>query len=221
MRRVNKSYGLGEARVHVLRDIDFTVQPGEFVAVLGPSGSGKSTLMNLIGLIDTPDDGQYLLSGRSIPDRAEEELAALRNEHIGFVFQKFNLIGKYSAEMNTALPLLLRGYTHRDALRRAQAVLGALGLGDRLRHRPNQLSGGQQQRVAIARALVGGPDIILADEPTGALDRQTGREVMELLAALNARGKTIIVITHDENVAAYAHRVVRIEDGRIADATNS
>jgi putative ABC transport system ATP-binding protein len=215
MRRVNKSYGSGEARVHVLRDIDFTVQPGEFVAVLGPSGSGKSTLMNIIGLIDTPDDGQYLLSGRNIPDRAEEELAALRNEHIGFVFQKFNLIGKYSAEMNTALPLLLRGYTHRDALRRAQAALGALGLGDRLRHRPNQLSGGQQQRVAIARALVGGPDIILADEPTGALDRQTGREVMELLAALNARGKTIIVITHDEHVAAYAHRVVHIEDGRI------
>jgi putative ABC transport system ATP-binding protein len=212
---VNKSYGSGEARVHVLRDIDFTVQPGEFVAVLGPSGSGKSTLMNLIGLIDTPDDGQYLLSGQSIPDRAEEELAALRNEHIGFVFQKFNLIGKYSAEMNTALPLLLRGYTHREALRRAQAVLGALGLGDRLRHRPNQLSGGQQQRVAVARALVGGPDIILADEPTGALDRQTGREVMELLAALNARGKTIIVITHDEQVAAYAHRVVHIEDGRI------
>ncbi len=215
MRRINKSYGAGDTRVHVLHDISFTVYPGEFVAILGPSGSGKSTLLNLIGLIDTPDNGAYFLAGENTAAKTEDEAARLRNRRIGFVFQRFNLISKYSAERNVALPLLARGMAHKPAMAAAQKLLVSLSMGDRLKYRPNQLSGGQQQRVAIARALIARPDVLLADEPTGALDRQTGREVMGIFGQLNARGKTIILITHDLNVAAYAQRVVRIEDGRL------
>ena len=218
MKDVNKSYGSGEARVQALHNINFTVYQGEFVAILGPSGSGKSTLMNLIGLIDMMDDGHYWLAGENILDKTEDEYAAMRNRRLGFVFQRFNLIAKYTAERNVAQPLLLRGFKNKHAVLYARNLLAAMGLYDRLKYRPNQLSGGQQQRVAIARALVANPDIILADEPTGALDMHTGRDVMNIFTQLNRRGKTIILITHDMHVAKFAKRIVHIEDGRLREA---
>lgn len=215
MRNVHKSYGLGGTRVDVLKNVSFAIQKGEMVAILGPSGSGKTTLMNIIGLIDTHDTGEYILDGENIRDKTENDYATIRNRKIGFVFQKFNLIPKYTARYNVALPLLLRGEKKEKALKTAEDILKKVGLEDRMHHKPAELSGGQQQRVAIARSLVGDANIILADEPTGALDTQTGEEIIGILKALNRNGKTVILITHDLNIAAQAGRVIQVRDGRI------
>jgi putative ABC transport system ATP-binding protein len=215
MTNINKSYGKAENKVDVLKEVSLSVDQGEFVAILGPSGSGKTTLMNLIGLIDTIDNGDYFLDGVDIKEHSENNYAKIRNEKIGFVFQKFNLISKYTALYNVALPLLLRGGSYKLAKQKATETLTRVGLGDRIHHRPNQLSGGQQQRVAIARALVGECPLILADEPTGALDQKTGREVLSFIQKLNSEGKTIVMITHDENIASMAERIIYVEDGMI------
>lgn len=220
MKDLCKAYGKGEARVEVLKSIHFEVKQGEFVAILGPSGSGKSTLMNVIGLIDTHDTGEYMLCGESINDKSETEYTTIRGKKIGFIFQKFNLIPKYNALQNVALPLLLQGASYRKATASAKELLSAVGLEDRMHHRPNELSGGQQQRVAIARALVANADILLADEPTGALDQKTGREVLKIFEDLNKQGKTIILITHDLNIAKHASRIVYIIDGRLGNKPN-
>lgn len=219
MTDIFKSYGKDENKVDVLKGVSLTVQQGEFVAILGPSGSGKTTLMNLIGLIDTVDTGEFLLDGVNIKEHSEKNYAKIRNEKIGFVFQKFNLISKYTALYNVALPLLLRGESYKVAKQKATETLERVGLGDRIHHRPNQLSGGQQQRVAIARALVGECPLILADEPTGALDQKTGREVLDFIHQLNREGKTIVIITHDESIASKAQRIVYVEDGMIQHHT--
>jgi putative ABC transport system ATP-binding protein len=215
MNNIYKSYGKGESRVEVLKGVSLTVEPGEFVAILGPSGSGKTTLMNLIGLIDTIDSGTYTIDGVDIHNQSDRLYAAIRNRKIGFVFQKFNLIAKYNALRNVELPLLIQGETGRAARKKALATLERVGLGDRWHHRPNQLSGGQQQRVAIARALVGECPLILADEPTGALDSKTGLEILHFFQELNAEGKTIVMITHDPHIAGLAKRIIRVEDGLI------
>lgn len=219
MTDIFKSYGKDENKVDVLKGVSLSVQQGEFVAILGPSGSGKTTLMNLIGLIDTVDTGEFLLDGVNIKEHSEKNYAKIRNEKIGFVFQKFNLISKYTALYNVALPLLLRGESYKVAKQKAEETLERVGLGDRIHHRPNQLSGGQQQRVAIARALVGECPLILADEPTGALDQKTGREVLDFIHQLNREGKTIVIITHDESIASKAQRIVYVEDGMIQHHT--
>lgn len=219
MTDIFKSYGKDENKVDVLKGVSLTVEQGEFVAILGPSGSGKTTLMNLIGLIDTVDTGEFLLDGVNIKEHSEKNYAKIRNEKIGFVFQKFNLISKYTALYNVALPLLLRGESYKVAKQKATETLERVGLGDRIHHRPNQLSGGQQQRVAIARALVGECPLILADEPTGALDQKTGREVLDFIHQLNREGKTIVIITHDESIASKAQRIVYVEDGMIQQHT--
>ncbi|GHV40122.1 macrolide ABC transporter ATP-binding protein [Clostridia bacterium] len=213
MNGVYKSYGKTANKLTVLRDVSFDVSRGEFVAILGPSGSGKTTLMNIIGLMDSADCGSYLLDGEEVAKANERRCAKLRNQKIGFVFQKFNLIPKYTALYNVALPLMLKGKSYRDAKRTAMETLERVGLSDRLNHKPAELSGGQAQRVAIARALVGDCSLILADEPTGALDRKTGQESLDFMKELNAEGKTIVMITHDANIAAYAGRVVTVEDG--------
>lgn len=215
MKEIKKSYGLGETKVDVLNGVSLKVYEGDFTGILGPSGSGKTTLMNIIGLIDTHDAGEYILDGENIKDKTENEYSEIRNRKIGFVFQKFNLISKYSAQYNVALPLLVRGEKREYAMERAKEVLESVGLGDRMHHRPNELSGGQQQRVAIARALAGNSNIILADEPTGALDSKSGQEVMNILKELNNKGKTIIIITHDQNVANHAKRIIHVKDGQI------
>jgi putative ABC transport system ATP-binding protein len=221
MKNIYKYYGKNDNRITALDGISLTVARGEFLAVLGPSGSGKTTLMNLIGLIDSPDEGQYLLDGVDIKKQSENAYAKIRNEKIGFVFQKLNLIAKYSALYNVALPILLQGKRYRVAKKMAMDTLTRVGLGDRWKHRPNELSGGQQQRVAIARALVAAGSLILADEPTGALDQKTGGDVLDFICELNREGKTIILITHDPNVAARANRIVRVEDGRIVETRAS
>ena len=218
MKDIYKAYGKGENRVEVLKGVSLTVEAGEFVAILGPSGSGKTTLMNLIGLIDTIDQGTYTIDGVDIHRQTDRTYARIRNRKIGFVFQKFNLIAKYNALRNVELPLLLAGESGRTARPRALATLERVGLGDRWHHRPNQLSGGQQQRVAIARALVGDCPLILADEPTGALDSKTGQEILKFFQELNAEGKTIVMITHDPHIAAQAKRIIRVEDGLIQPA---
>jgi len=212
-----KAYGKGEAKVQVLKHIHFEVEEGEFVAILGPSGSGKSTLMNIIGLIDTHDTGEYILCNENIYNKTENEYAQIRGQKIGFIFQKFNLIPKYNALQNVALPLLLQGASYKQATTHAKELLEAVGLADRMHHRPNELSGGQQQRVAIARALVAHADIILADEPTGALDQKTGKEVLNIFKNLNKQGKTIILITHDLNIAKHASRIAYIVDGELGN----
>ena len=218
MQGLCKTYGKGEAQVEVLKNIDFEVQKGEFVAILGPSGSGKTTLMNIIGLIDTHDTGEYILCGQNIFKQTENEYAAIRGQKIGFIFQKFNLIPKYNALQNVALPLLLQGQSYKDATERATMLLEAVGLGDRMHHRPNQLSGGQQQRVAIARALVADADILLADEPTGALDQKTGKEVLGIFKKLNQEDKTIIIITQNLRIEKQASRIAYIVDGELTDS---
>lgn len=212
---ITKSYGKGDHRVLALDSVSLKVETGEFVAILGPSGSGKTTLMNIIGLIDTADSGRYMLDGEDITHVRDSRYTKLRNKKIGFVFQRFNLINKYTALYNVALPLLVNGKSYHEAKREAMKTLARVGLGDRVRHRPNQLSGGQIQRVAIARALIGNTSLILADEPTGALDQKTGVEILSFLQELNDQGKTIIMITHDNNIAQRAKRIIRIEDGRI------
>jgi putative ABC transport system ATP-binding protein len=213
MKDICKTYGKGENKVEALKNVSLSVYPGEFVAILGPSGSGKTTLMNIIGLIDKPDSGNYRIDGLSVEDQPDRVYSKIRNQKIGFVFQKFNLIAKYNALHNVALPLLHRGMHYRDAKKMAFETLERVGLGSRFHHKPNALSGGQQQRVAIARALVGNCPLILADEPTGALDKKTGEEILNFFIELNREGKTIIMITHDPDIAAKATRLIQVEDG--------
>lgn len=215
IRMLNKSYQMGEQSLHVLKDINFTVDEGEFVAILGPSGSGKSTLMNVIGCMDQWDTGEYYLDGMPVHVLNGKELTQIRNEKIGFVFQNYHLIPAYTVLQNVIMPLLMRGIDHKTAEDMCMDTIRLLGLGERLHHKPNELSGGQKQRVAIARALVGKPAILLADEPSGALDSKMGKEVLRLFGELNAMGNTIVMITHDLEVAKAAQRVVRIVDGKL------
>ena len=217
MRGINKVYPMGEEELRVLKDVDLELEEGEYLSILGPSGSGKSTLMNIIGCLDVPTTGSYMLDGELIEDLDERELAEIRSREIGFIFQNSQLLPRLTARKNVELPLIYAGVTPRERKRRAKEMLERVGLSDRMNHYPNQLSGGQQQRVAIARALVGNPSILLADEPTGALDQKTGKQVMQLFGELNSEGKTIIMITHDANIAAYAHRVVHIIDGELTE----
>ena len=204
--------------MHVLKGIDLDIQRGEYVALMGPSGSGKSTLMNLLGCLDTPTLGTYVLADRDVSRMGEQELAEVRNQEIGFVFQTFNLIPRQTALDNVALPLVYAGIGKEERLERAAEVLRSVGLGDRMHHQPNQLSGGQRQRVAIARALVNKPSLILADEPTGNLDSTTSDEILKLFDEIHAAGNTLVVVTHEEDVARHAKRVIRLRDGVIADA---
>lgn len=215
MQEINKTYRMGEQSLHVLKDISLTVEKGEYLAILGPSGSGKSTLMNMIGCMDVPDGGTYYLDGLEITKAKEKDLAGIRNRKIGFIFQKYHLIPTYNVLQNIVMPLLMRGMGLREAEEASMDTIGMLGLKERIDHKPNELSGGQQQRVAIARALVGEPAILLADEPTGALDGNSGKEVLKLFRNLNDMGNTIVMITHDLNVAKHAGRIVRIVDGEL------
>lgn len=215
LKNINKSFILGGEEIKALDNINFKVEKGEFVAIIGPSGSGKSTLMNILGLLDVPDSGEYILDDVVIKDAKDNILAEIRNKKIGFIFQNFNLLSKMNAFENVQVPLMYRGIKNDVSNKIAYEYLEKVGLKGREKHHPNQLSGGQQQRVAIARALVGNPEIILADEPTGALDSKTSTEVIELLQKLNEEGQTIILITHDINVAKKAKRIVRIADGKL------
>lgn len=212
---ISKSYQLGAEQLQVLFNIHLEINAGDFVAILGPSGSGKSTLMNIIGCMDTPDHGEYYLRDHAVHKASDQQMTHIRNQEIGFIFQKYQLIPKYTVLQNTVLPLLIRGVPRAQAIALAKEKLDMLGIGDRLKHKPNELSGGQQQRVSIARALVGTPSILLADEPTGALDSKTGEDVLQLFQELNSIGNTIIMITHDLNVGRKAKKVVRIIDGRL------
>ena len=215
MKNINKGYMLGEERLPILKDINFQVNKGEYVAILGPSGSGKTTLMNMVGCMDVMDSGNYVLDGVAIEQAKEKELVKIRNQKIGFIFQKYHLIPTYNVLQNIVMPLLMRGMGLAEAQEASIDTIDMLGLSQRIGHKPNELSGGQQQRVAIARALVGKPAILLADEPTGALDVNSGKEVLKLFENLNQMGNTIVMITHDLNVAKHAGRVVRIVDGEI------
>lgn len=215
IKQVCKSYTMGTETLRVLKNIDFTVKKGEFTAILGPSGSGKSTLMNLIGCMDTLDSGSYLLSGIPVHETGEKELVRLRNHEIGFIFQNYHLIPTYTVMQNIIMPLLMRGADRKTAEKDCGEVISMLGLSDRLRHKPSELSGGQRQRVAIARALCSKPTLLLADEPTGALDQSSGTEVLRLFTKLHEMGNTIVMITHDLNVAKWAQRTVRIVDGEM------
>lgn len=217
MQNINKSYYMGEEELEVLHDVNLTIHSGEFLSILGPSGSGKSTMMNIIGCLDVPTSGKYILSGNDIEDLNEKQLAKVRNKEIGFVFQSFQLLPRMTALQNVELPLIYSGISSSERKKRANDILDRVGLGDKVRNLPNQLSGGQQQRVAIARALAAEPTILLADEPTGALDQKTGAQVMELFEELNYDGRTIIMITHDNNIARYAKRVVKIMDGYLSE----
>src|SRR5687768_4994633 len=210
-----KTYVMGSEEIHALRGVSIEIERGEYVAIMGPSGSGKSTLMNLIGCLDTPTRGSYLLNGKRVSEMNDNELARIRNVEIGFVFQTFNLLPRATALHNVELPLVYAGLSSRERQARARAALVNVELADRMMHRPNEMSGGQRQRVAIARALVNRPSILLADEPTGALDSHTSMEIMDLFERLHAEGNTIIVVTHEHDIAARAHRVVSIRDGLI------
>lgn len=218
---VHKSYDLGETIVHALRGVSFSIEVGEFVSIMGPSGSGKSTLMNIVGCLDTPSKGTYLLNDRNVGNLDEEQLAGIRNEEIGFVFQKFHLLPRSSALENVALPLKYASVKQSERLTRAEEVLDKVGLSNRLTHKPTELSGGEQQRVAIARALVNSPSILFADEPTGNLDSKTGHQVLEIFKDLNKRGQTIVVITHEREIAEQSQRTITIKDGEIgSDSIN-
>jgi putative ABC transport system ATP-binding protein len=222
LRGVCRRYGQGQAEVYALRDVDLDIRRGEFVAIMGPSGSGKSTVMNIIGCLDTPTAGEYLFEGVPVHGMTRDERALLRRQQLGFVFQGFNLLPRTSAQENVELPLLYRGADAPTRAREARAALASVGLAGREHHAPSELSGGQQQRVAIARALVTHPTVLLADEPTGNLDTQRGREIMDLLKSLNEeRGITVVMVTHEPEMAAYAGRTVRFVDGRVASDTAS
>ena len=211
-----KTYVMGDEEIHALRGVSITIERGEYVAIMGPSGSGKSTLMNLVGCLDTPSKGTYLLNGKMVSEMNDNELARIRNEEIGFVFQTFNLLPRASALHNVELPLVYAGMSKSARIEQAKAAIEKVELTHRMNHKPNELSGGQRQRVAIARALVNNPSILLADEPTGNLDSKTGVEIMALFARLHQAGNTIIVVTHEPDIAAYAHRVIAIRDGEVA-----
>ena len=210
-----KTYVMGEEEIHALRGVSVQIERGEYVAIMGPSGSGKSTLMNLIGCLDTPSRGSYLLNGKLVSEMNDNELARIRNQEIGFVFQTFNLLPRASALQNVELPLVYAGVPARDRVARAKEALERVELGPRMSHKPNELSGGQRQRVAIARALVNKPSILLADEPTGNLDSKTGTEIMGLFARLHEAGNTIVLVTHEADVAAHAFRAIHIRDGQV------
>ena len=212
---LRKTYKIGTQQVHALDGLDLGIDVNEYVALMGPSGSGKSTLMNVLGCLDSPTAGSYHLNGQNVANLDEDALADIRNREIGFVFQSFNLLPRYSALENVALPLIYAGLPKRERLERAEEVLEMVGLQDRMVHRPNELSGGQRQRVAVARALVNRPSIILADEPTGNLDTATSMEIMNLFGEIQAAGNTVILVTHEEDVAMCAHRIVRLRDGKV------
>lgn len=215
MNAINKGYMLGEEKLPILKDISFSVEKGEYVAILGPSGSGKTILMNIIGCMDVSDSGEYFLDGMAIHNMKEDALTEVRNQKIGFVFQNYQLISTYNVMQNIAMPLIIRGMTYEKAQEKCIETIKLLGLDNRIEHKPNELSGGQKQRVSIARALVGTPSILLADEPTGALDQASGKDVLKLFRKLNEMGNTIVMITHDLNVAQSAKRIVRIVDGQL------
>src|SRR5215207_5892959 len=215
MENIWKTYQMGVEELHALRDVSFNVKKNEYLAIIGPSGSGKSTLMNLIGCLDSPTKGDYWINGQLVSDMSDDELARIRNKEIGFVFQTFNLLARATALHNVELPLIYAGMGASERHERAQATLASVELGDRVSHKPNELSGGQRQRVANARALVNHPSILLADEPTGALDTKTSTEIMALFERLHGEGNTIIVVTHEHDIAARAHRVISIRDGQI------
>lgn len=215
LQNINKYYEMGNNALHVLKDVSLNVEKGDYIAILGPSGSGKSTLMNVIGCMDKSDSGEYILDGEEIHKAKETDLTQIRNEKIGFIFQKYHLIPTYNVLQNIVMPLLMRGMTLKEAQNQSMETIEMLGLADRIKHKPNELSGGQQQRVAIARALVGDPAILLADEPTGALDKKSGAEVLKLFQRLNDMGNTIVMITHDLEVAAHAVRIADIVDGKL------
>ena len=216
---IKRNFSLGNETVYVLKGIDLEIKKGEYVALMGPSGSGKSTLMNLLGCLDTPTSGNYILNGKDVSKMKDDELAEIRNKEIGFVLQTFNLLPRTIALDNVALPMIYAGYSKSERVARATDVLQQVNLADRMDHQPNQLSGGQRQRVAIARALVNKPSIILADEPTGNLDSKTSVEIMKLFGDIHAQGNTVILVTHEEDIAAYAHRVIRLRDGVIESDT--
>lgn len=216
---IQKTYRMGTEEVRALKSVSISVNKGEYVAFMGPSGSGKSTLMNIIGCLDTPTAGTYVLNNKDVSDMTENELAEIRNKEIGFVFQTFNLLPRASCLENVALPLIYAGFNKADRQEKAHMTLDSVGLGDRVHHKPNELSGGQRQRVAIARALVNNPSIILADEPTGNLDSKTSYDIMELFHELHQKGNTIIMVTHEDDIAHYAHRIVRLRDGLVESDT--
>ncbi len=212
---IAKHYAMGSVLIKALQSITLNIEKGEYVALMGPSGSGKSTLMNVIGCLDTPTHGRYLLNNQDVSNMDDSELAVIRNKEIGFIFQTFNLLPRMTALSNVSLPMIYAGMGKRARNDRAEEVLKAVGLGDRMDHKPNEMSGGQRQRVAVARALVNRPSILLADEPTGNLDSKTSIEIMKLLGEIHEQGNTIIIVTHEEDIAAYAHRVVRLRDGLV------
>ena len=215
LKNITKAYKIGSELIHALRDVSLEIYKNEYVALMGPSGSGKSTLMNMLGCLDSPTSGEYMLNGIAVAQMLDNKLAEVRNKEIGFVFQSFNLLARSTALDNVMLPLIYAGYNKVDRLKRGKEVLEQVGLGDRIMHKPNELSGGQRQRVAIARALVNHPAIILADEPTGNLDSKTSIEIMALLEEIHQRGNTIVLVTHEEDIAQHAHRIVRLKDGLV------
>lgn len=212
---IGRMYRMGDEEIHALRSVTVNIKKNEYVAMMGPSGSGKSTLMNMIGCLDTPSKGQYILNGQDVSNMDDNQLAEVRNKEIGFVFQTFNLLPRLSALENVALPLVYAGMPKAQRLKRAEEVLALVGLGNRMNHKPNEMSGGQRQRVAVARALVNHPSIILADEPTGNLDSKTSYEIMGLFEEIHQQGNTIILVTHEEDIARHAHRIVRLRDGLV------
>ncbi|MEL6899561.1 MAG: ABC transporter ATP-binding protein [Cyanobacteria bacterium J06606_4] len=219
MENIRKTYRLGEVDVPVLKGIDLTIEEGDYVSIMGASGSGKSTLMNIIGCLDRPSLGHYVLEGQNLTQLSNEALAYIRNQRIGFVFQQFNLLSRSTALENVMLPMVYAGVSRRQRTKQAEATLARVGLGDRMGNKPSQLSGGQQQRVAIARALVNRPALVLADEPTGALDTQTSDEVMSLLTELNGQGITVVIVTHEPDIAAQTHRIIHVQDGLLQKET--
>lgn len=217
IKEIGRKYVIGAETIHALKSVTLQINKGEFVALMGPSGSGKSTLMNILGCLDTPTRGEYILNGIKVSDMTDDELAEVRNKEIGFVFQTFNLLPRSTSLDNVALPLIYSGLNKSDRVEKAQKALESVNLGNRMDHKPNELSGGQRQRVAIARALINDPSIILADEPTGNLDTKTSVEIMGLLEEIHSKGNTIVLVTHEEDIAQHAHRIVRMRDGLIED----